>query len=78
MRCYNGICRDTRVIVTRIHAVMAESADAQDSGSCGGNPVEVQVLLTAPLKTIWLKSTSTSPKRLAYEDTFAEVLVVHV
>jgi len=34
--------------------------------------------LTAPLKTIWLKSTSTSPKRLAYEDTFAEVLVVHV
>ena len=28
---------------------MAELADAHGSGPCGGNPVEVQVLLTAPV-----------------------------
>jgi hypothetical protein len=30
------------------HAVVAELADAQDSGSCGRKLVEVQVLSTAP------------------------------
>ena len=29
---------------------MAESADALASGASGGNPVEVQVLLSAPTK----------------------------
>ncbi len=31
-----------------VHAVVAELADAQDSGSCGRKLVEVQVLSTAP------------------------------
>ena len=31
-----------------LFAGMAELADAQDSGSCRGNPVQVQVLLPAP------------------------------
>ena len=35
---------------------MAESADALASGASGGNPVEVQVLLSAP------NSTNPNPK----------------
>ena len=37
---------------------MAESADALDSGSSGGNPVEVQVLLAAPKRKAKLNSLS--------------------
>ena len=33
-----------------IYADMAELVDALDSGSSGSNPVEVQILLPAPLK----------------------------
>ena len=32
----------------RLYAGMAEMADAQDSGSCRSNSVQVQVLLPAP------------------------------
>ena len=34
----------------RLYAGMAELADAQDSGSCRSNSVQVQVLLPAPNK----------------------------
>ncbi len=36
------------LLCTPLNAKVAELADAQDSGSCGGNPVEVQVLSFAP------------------------------
>ena len=39
--CYNSLCCQSR-------AVVAELADAQDSGSCARQGVEVQVLSTAP------------------------------
>lgn len=44
MRCYNN---KATVMLLR-NADMAESADALDSGSSRGDPVEVQVLLSAP------------------------------
>lgn len=37
---------------THKHAGVAELADAQDSGSCGGNFVKVQVLSPAPEKRL--------------------------
>ena len=40
----------------RPYAGMEELVDAQDSGSCGGGSVQVQVLLSAP------NSTNPNPK----------------
>ncbi len=39
------------LVALKINAVVAELADAQDSGSCGRKPVEVQVLSTAPFSS---------------------------
>ena len=37
----------------RLYAGMAELADAQDSGSCRSNSVQVQVLLPAPSMMVY-------------------------
>ena len=60
----------------RLYAGMAELADAQDSGSCRSNSVQVQVLLPAPnekktntrnvLRSFFFRSEQVVPRRLRF------------